>query len=116
LISQSLFEELRNTSPNSGLNFRLLDTVAVKGKTKGVRIFTVKKTLSPSEQKAWPIHNQGMKLYYKRSFNEAARMFKEALSILGSDFNAENLYNRCNDYASNPPPEDWNGVEIMKSK
>jgi len=116
LISESLFEELRKTSPNAGLNYRLLDTVAVKGKTKGVRIFTVKKSLSPSEQKAWPLHNQGMKLYYTRSFAEAAQKFKEALEVLPDDFNADNLYKRCVEYASAPPPADWNGVEIMKTK
>ncbi len=116
LISESLFEELRKTAPDAGLNYRLLDTVAVKGKTKGVRIFTVKKTLSPSEQKAWPLHNQGMKLYYSRSFAEAAQKFKETLEILPDDFNADNLCKRCVEYASAPPPADWNGVEVMKTK
>jgi len=116
LISESLFEELRKTSPNVGLHYRLLDTVAVKGKTKGVRIFTVKRALSAAEQKAWPLHNQGMKLYYSRSFGEAAEKFKEALAVLPDDFNADNLFRRCTDYASNPPPSGWNGVEVMKTK
>jgi hypothetical protein len=116
LISESLFEELRKTSSTTGLYFRLLDTVAVKGKTKGVRIFTVKKSVSPEEQKAWTEHNQGMKLYYSRSFDTAAEKFKNALAILPGDFNAENLYKRCLDYAVNPPPENWNGVEVMKTK
>jgi len=116
LISEFLFEELRKTSPNAGLNYRLLDTVAVKGKTKGVRIFTVKKGLSPEEQKAFPIHTQAMKLYYARSFKEASEKFKEVLSILPSDFNAENLYKRCMEYTSSPPPANWNGVEVMKTK
>jgi len=116
LISEFLFEELRRTSPNAGLNYRLLDTVAVKGKTKGVRIFTVKKGLSPEEQKAFPIHNQAMKLYYNHSFKEAAQMFKEVLSIMPGDFNAESLYNRCIEYISSPPPANWNGVEVMKTK
>jgi class 3 adenylate cyclase/HAMP domain-containing protein len=116
LISESLFEELRKSSAASGLNYRILDTVAVKGKTRGVRIFTVKKTLSPEEQRAWLLHNQGMKLYYNRSFAEAAQKFKEALSVIPDDFNAGNLYNRCMDYASNPPPGNWNGVEVMKTK
>jgi hypothetical protein len=116
LISESLFDELRVTSPNAGLFYRLLDTVAVKGKTQGVKIFTVKKSLSNADQKAWPIHNQGMKLYYSRSFKEAADKFKEALTLLPNDFNAQNLYDRCVDYASNPPPADWHGVEVMKTK
>jgi class 3 adenylate cyclase/HAMP domain-containing protein len=120
LISESLFDELRKSSPpkgdNAGLSYRLLDTVAVKGKTQGVRIFTVKKSLSPEEQKAWSLHNQGMKLYYARSFREAAEKFKEALGMLPKDFNADNMYKRCVEYASNPPPAGWNGVEVMKTK
>jgi class 3 adenylate cyclase len=116
LISESLYEELIKNSPNSGLHYRLLDTVAVKGKTKGVKIFTVKSTLSSIEQQVWLIHNNAMKLYCNRSFKEAAEKFKEVLTILPGDFNAENLYNRCIEYVSSPPPSDWNGVEVMKTK
>jgi len=116
LISESLFEELRKTSPNAGLHYRLLDTVAVKGKTKGVKIFTVKKTLSAEEQKAWPVHNQGMKLYYNRSFREASEKFREVIGLLPGDFNADSLYKRCVEYASSPPPAGWDGVEVMKTK
>ena len=116
LITESLFEQLRKTSPASGLHYRLLDTVAVKGKTRGVRIFTVKNELPPEEQKAWPLHNQGMKLYYNRSFAEAVEKFNEVLALLPGDFNAENLRARCAEYASSPPPSNWNGVEVMKTK
>jgi class 3 adenylate cyclase/HAMP domain-containing protein len=119
LISESVYKELQKqmVSPNSpGLYFRLLDTVAVKGKTKGVNIYTVKSVLSPAETAAWPVHNQGMQLYYRRSFREAAEKFKEVYRLLSRDFNAENIYRRCVDYASNPPPENWDGVEVMKTK
>jgi len=116
LISENVFEELRRTSPTAGFTYRLLDTVAVKGKTQGVKIFTIKRNLSPAEQKAWPIHNQGMKLYYSRSFREAAEKFMEVRSLIPGDFNAENLYNRCIEYAASPPPDNWNGVEVMKTK
>jgi class 3 adenylate cyclase/HAMP domain-containing protein len=118
LISESLFDELRKTPSigTSGLSFRLLDTVAVKGKTKGVRIFTVKPRLTPEEQKAWPLHNKAMKLYYSRSFREASEHFKVVLNLLPEDFNAANLYKRCIDYVSHPPPPDWHGVEVMKTK
>jgi len=116
LISESLFDELRKTSADCGLHYRLLDTVAVKGKKKGVRIFTVKKTLTPHEQKAWQLHNQGMKFYYNRNFQEAASRFKDTLTVIPGDFNAENMQKRCEDYAVNPPPPNWDGVEIMKTK
>ncbi|MDR0584786.1 MAG: adenylate/guanylate cyclase domain-containing protein [Treponema sp.] len=120
LISGSVYEELRKQRTLSAdypaLYFRLLDTVAVKGKTKGVKIYTIKRSLSPAESAAWPIHNEGMELYYRRSFREAAEKFKEVYRLLSKDFNAEIIYRRCVDYASNPPPEGWDGVEVMKTK
>ena len=119
LISEYVYTELQKTLksvPSLKLHFRLLDTVTVKGKTKGVKVYTVKRTLSAAEAAAWPIHNQGMDLYYRRSFREAADKFKEAYRLLVKDANAENLYRRCAEYATTPPPQDWDGVEVMKTK
>ncbi|MDR2258857.1 MAG: HAMP domain-containing protein [Treponema sp.] len=117
LITESLYGELRKTpDPASPLFFRLLDTVAVKGKSKGVKIYTVKRRLSAGEEKAWPLHNAGMELYYRRAFREAALKFKEVCTILPGDFNGEHLFRRCAAYVSNPPPENWDGVEVMLSK
>jgi class 3 adenylate cyclase/HAMP domain-containing protein len=117
LISESLYQELQKPSAEAAqLHFRLLDTVAVKGKTRGVKIYTVKRALSDAEKKAWPLHNQGMEFYYRRSFREAAERFREVYRLLQKDFNAENLYRRCAAYASSPPPSGWDGVEVMKTK
>jgi class 3 adenylate cyclase/HAMP domain-containing protein len=119
LISEKLYVELRKVEAEvhaQGLKFRLLDTVAVKGKTRGVKIFTVKRTFSPEEEKAWPLHNQGMELYYRRSFQEAAEKFKEVQALLPGDINSENLLSRCIAYAVKPPPIGWGGVEVMKTK
>jgi hypothetical protein len=63
-----------------------------------------------------------MDLYYRRSFREAAEKFKEVYRLLGEnaaaskDINSENLIRRCAEYAANPPPAGWDGVEVMKSK
>ncbi|MDR0387456.1 MAG: adenylate/guanylate cyclase domain-containing protein [Treponema sp.] len=119
LISEGIYAELRKLAPDvraQRLWFRLLDTVTVKGKTRGVKIFTVKRVLSPAEERAWPLHNQGMELYYRRSFPEAAAKFREVLALLPGDFNGKNLLNRCTAYAENLPPEGWDGVEVMKTK
>jgi class 3 adenylate cyclase/HAMP domain-containing protein len=104
------------TPAKGALAFRLLDTVAVKGKTRGVKIYTAKRTLSAAEAEAWPLHNQGMDLYYRRAFSGAAEKFRELLQLLPGDFNGENLRRRCISYASAPPPPDWDGVEVMHSK
>jgi class 3 adenylate cyclase len=111
LISEFLYREIQDRLP-----VRLLDTVAVKGKTRGVKIYTCKRSLSPDEEKAWTLHNEGMELYYKRSFKDGARKFQEVLNILPGDFNAESLLVRCRSYDTDPPPEGWDGVEVMKTK
>jgi adenylate cyclase len=95
---------------------RLLDTVAVKGKTRGVKIYTVCRALDEQETRGWAAHNEGMALYYRRAFTEAAAKFEEALTQIPGDYNAKSLLERCRDYALNPPPENWDGVEVMKTK
>jgi hypothetical protein len=125
LITQSLYEELEkllavpdNPANRSvaSLRFRLIDTVAVKGKSLGVKIYAVKQNLSPQEEQAWTLHNQGMEYYYHRQFREAAEKFREVVTIFPSDFNARSLFGRCKTYLSAPPAPDWNGVEVMHTK
>jgi hypothetical protein len=134
LISESLYEKLKEQNavadlssaagadtaagpaPVPALPVRLLDTVAVKGKTRGVKIYTVRRGLNENEARSWAFHNEGMELYYRRSFTEAAAKFEQALALIPGDYNAESLIARCRDYTVNPPPENWNGVEVMKTK
>ena len=116
LISETLYEAIRSSKEADAIHFRLLDIVAVKGKTKGVKIYTASRSLSALESKAWAIHNQGMELYHRRNFAGAAKCFAEILNVFKGDFNAANLLERCKAYAHNPPPPDWNGVEVMQTK
>ena len=111
LISESLHLKVKDQVP-----CRLLDTVAVKGTTKGVRIYTTKKTLTDLEEKIWNLHNNGMEHYYGRDFDKAMANFKEVLTLNPEDFNAGMIMARCEDYRKNPPPKTWDGVEIMETK
>ncbi|MDR0410512.1 MAG: HAMP domain-containing protein [Treponema sp.] len=116
LISEPLYNKIGPQLQQERLSARLLDTVAVKGKTKGVKIFTVKRDADDNEKKAWSIHNQGVQLYYQRSFANAAACFQKVLVLLPDDFNAKNLLVRAQAYTKDPPPENWNGIEVMHSK
>jgi len=111
LISESLYLKVKDK-----VSCRLLDTVAVKGKTKGVRIYTAKKSLDEKEKKTWAVHNMGMDYYYKRAFNTAIKYFQEVNSVLHDDYNSQMMIERCREYHKNPPSANWDGVEIMKSK
>ena len=121
LISETLYAELEKISALEAgseprILTRLLDTVAVKGKTKGVKIYTVKRNPGEKESRAWDLHNQAMELYYKRDFTQAISRFQETLALLPDDYNAASLMERCRAYQIDPPPEGWDGVEVMKTK
>jgi hypothetical protein len=121
LISQYVYDKIqRPGSPNlkggPQLPCRLVDKVAVQGKKEGVRIYTVKRTLSEAEEQAWVSHNQGMERYFQKDFGGAAKRFEEVISLLPDDYNAALLLERCKNYNLTPPPADWDGVEIMHSK
>ncbi len=111
IIAESLFPYVKDTLP-----WRLLDTVAVKGKTKGVRIFTVRRSLDDATEKGWKHHNWGMRLFYERKFEEAIQSFEKVTNLLPADKSALAMADRSRAYAKNPPPADWNGVEILTEK
>jgi adenylate cyclase len=108
LLSESLYIAIKNKEPK--LPIRLLDTIPVKGKPQGVKIYTVKRSVTVPEAKAWGYYHEGMSLYYRRSFEEAVQQFRKALVILHEDPTAEILLARCLAYVEKPPPGDWNGV------
>jgi len=111
IISENLYDEVKGSVP-----CRLLDSVAVKGKTKGVRIYSAKRALEAAEREAWDMHNAAMEEYYRRGFGKAARLFDEVERRLPGDFASQQLRDRCLLYEKDPPDPDWNGVEVMKSK
>lgn len=111
IFSETLFHAVDGQLP-----WRLLDTVAVKGKTKGVRIYTTRRTLSGKDERIWALHNEAMKRYYARDFGTAIDGFEEVLALAPDDTNARMILERCRVYRNDPPTAEWDGVEVMKSK
>ncbi len=111
LISESLHQKVKDE-----VDCRLIDTVAVKGKTKGVKIYTVKKRLSEEENKAWTLHNTAMESYYQQDFDKAISYFQNVQKIFPDDYASQVMIDRCRQFKVSPPPENWDGVEIMTEK
>jgi class 3 adenylate cyclase len=112
LISDYLSRKVSGRMP-----CRLIDTVAVKGREKGVKIYTVRKALPAAHGEAWDLSNEAMRLYHPgRDFRKAAALFADVHRILPDDYPSELLLRRCQDFMKNPPPANWDGVEVMKSK
>ncbi len=111
LISESVQKEITDR-----VAARLVDTVAVKGKTQGQRIYAVAGSNPPELQELWERHNEAMELYYRRAFSEAASRFAEMRQRFPDDYLVEMMAARCEVYVKEPPGDDWNGVEIMHTK
>jgi len=111
LVSESLHYKIKDLLP-----WRLLDTVAVKGKEKGVKIYTIKRELDDREMRAWDLHNRGMEFYYSRDFQTAGERFKEVLSLDPEDYPARMMLESTTAWQKAPPPENWDGVKVMETK
>jgi tetratricopeptide (TPR) repeat protein len=59
---------------------------------------------------------QGRKLYKLMEFEAAKKYFARALQTDPEDGPSKVYYARCKHYIENPPPEDWDGVFVMKTK
>lgn len=111
IISESLYRKVKDH-----VSCRLLDRVAVKGKTMGVGIYTAKKILTETEKKAWALHHTAFDHYYKRDFQRALQLFSQVQEILREDNTAAILIERCRAHIASPPGEGWDGVEVMTEK
>ena len=72
--------------------------------------------ITPEKQKVLDLFSEGRKFYKLMKFAEAKTKFEEALSIDPNDGPAKVYLLRCVQYLGNPPPDDWDGVFIMKNK
>jgi class 3 adenylate cyclase/HAMP domain-containing protein len=111
-----LFAEGLHLAVKDSLPCRLVDKVAVKGRKQGVKIYTARRDISAGEKEAWGLHNLGMAEYYDRSFSTAISYFRDVLKLIPRDPVAEMLLSRSQVHMKNPPPEAWDGVEVMTHK
>ncbi|MBA7482766.1 hypothetical protein ES707_18265 [subsurface metagenome] len=111
IISESVYREVHRTLP-----CRLIDKVVVLGRNKFQRIFTVKKELNEEQKRAWRHHHEGLKRYYHRQFDEAAKHFRQASKLVPGDVVSAVYFDRCRSYLKKPPPATWNGVHVLTEK
>ena len=107
IVSDRIFEDAR-----AHFDFRLLDWVAVKGKTDAIKIYELLGMKGEG-------HNETVTAYEAAFEAYAARDFDKAVSILephAEDAPSAILIERCRAFQQMPPPEDWCGVYVSMSK
>jgi adenylate cyclase len=89
-------------------DFRLLDNVAVKGKTQSTRIYELLGRKGESSV------GDDLVRDYEAAFAAYARAeFSEAIALLerhAHDGPSQTLLARCREYLADPPPPAWSGV------
>ena len=114
MIGEATYERVKGE-----VEARELDILQVKGKTRGVRVFELlarKGELDPASQELQTLYNDGLKAYKERKWAEGIKAFEVALRLDPADGPSKTYLARCQAYQANPPPPDWDGVFVMKTK
>ncbi len=108
--------------------FRYLDRIVVKGKTKPVNVYEImglRDHLSDKHFACKEKFEEAIEAYQQQEWDRAISLFEESRQLEYFTPNEESFIytnpsivylERCKVMMENPPPEDWNGVYVMKSK
>jgi hypothetical protein len=72
--------------------------------------------ISETKKKVLKHFAEGRRNYKLMKFKEAQECFAKALGLDAEDGPSKVYYARCKHYLTSPPPEDWDGVFVMKTK
>lgn len=114
LLSESTYIALRDAS----FLVRELDLIRVKGKLLPVTIYELigwREAAGDLTELA-EIFTEGHEAYKLREWTEAKRRFENALLRWPDDGPARVFLARCEEYMTEEPPADWEGIYVMKHK
>ena len=99
---------------------RELDQVAVYGRSGSTRVYELLSLSEPRAEavSAWvAAYERGLALYRERRWTEAVFALQKVAALKGQeDLPAALLIERARQFMALPPPEDWNGIEILGRK
>ena len=108
IISEDVYTQIQRK-----LLCREMDMIRVRGKQKPILIYEVLgKTLSDDQKDLLAQFQQGLSLYRKMQWKEAIHVFER----FPEDGPSRAFLTRCQIYAQNPPPSNWDGVFTLTEK
>lgn len=114
MIGQTTYEAAKHA-----VFAREIDSINVVGKTIPVKIYelmgragSVDKTI----EKMVEMYEKGLQLYREREFEKALEFFEQGLELVPDDRPSAVMRDRCKEYMQNPPPDNWNGAFVMRTK
>ncbi len=117
LISEHTVRTL--TEPDAHA-IRLVDRVAVAGKSTPVDIYEVIDAETPARRAAKfatrKLLQAGIESYFGADFNKALRLFEQVCTVDPHDAVPSLFAERCSRYVRDLPPHDWQGFEKLVHK
>ncbi len=114
IIGEMTFEQVKDR-----MYCRELDSVAVKGKDLPVRIFELMgevEQVSEDKIKLARAFARGLAAYKAQQWDKAERTFAGIRHYFPDDKPTQMYLARVAELRDNPPPRDWDGVFVMKTK
>lgn len=113
IISEFTYEQVRND-----FVCREVDWVRVKGKLLPVKIYELMTEGQAPEDLRGLLtpFAEGYRQYHEGQWQKALASFSDALKVKPDDQVTQLYVERCNEYLVTPPPADWDGVFVMKTK
>ena len=92
----------------------------MRGKTEPVGLYEIVDYHSeesfPNIMEVLNTFRHGLKAYRERRWDDALKAFREALELNPSDFISQMYLDRSGHLKQSLPPDNWDGVYVMKSK
>lgn len=111
IISESVYAQVKDE-----FVCRVLDKVAVKGKTEPVTIYELLGPVAEASDnvKQFSKHFSLMfDKYLNKDFSGALKLLEK---MPAEDLSVQVYLDRCREYLKNPPGENWDGVYVLKTK
>jgi len=115
LVNESTYEYAKS----SGLAFRELDQIRVKGKLQPVTIYELvgrSAEVSPETMELISRFTAARSLYRARKWDLAQQAFQAILETTPADGPSRTYWKRCQEYLFDEPPLNWDGVFTMDHK
>ncbi|HTY08510.1 MAG TPA: adenylate/guanylate cyclase domain-containing protein, partial [Candidatus Edwardsbacteria bacterium] len=99
---------------------RELDLLRVVGKEQPVRVYELlglaQSDVPERKRQAVERYLNGLACYRARKWDEALGFFQQALASDPGDGPSATYVERCQEFKASPPPDNWDGVFVMKTK
>ncbi|MFQ5797244.1 MAG: CHASE2 domain-containing protein [Bacteroidota bacterium] len=99
---------------------RELDLLVVKGRTRAIKVYEllglVRHSIPAEKIELLEWYRKGLQHHRRREWKKAIQCLEKALLIDPNDYPSKIYIERSKMYELNPPPDDWDGVFVLKMK